>query len=151
MFGVRDAVWSIVICALVTVFVQCRPAWSARRFLTREADAGFDEAFAGYRFVNGHVITPAGRGVHSDALTPRVTFRRLEIKAERVAWNGSNAEFVVRYMIEVDGDSSPTREVHVQVERRGPRWVYTRFDVRGMGDLVDPNGSSPWKRALKPS
>ncbi|MGH8310853.1 MAG: hypothetical protein ACRETX_13795, partial [Steroidobacteraceae bacterium] len=152
VFGVRDVVWSVVICVALTLFVQCRPVWSARRFIERESNAGFVEAYTGRRFANGEVIAGFGKGAHVDHTAPLVVFRRLEITAERSAWTGKKAEFVVRHLIELQGlsgDADPSQEIHVQIERQGPRWVYTLFEVRGSGPIEAPNTGNPWARALK--
>src|SRR5688572_21520278 len=98
-FGARDVVWASVVFFATTWFVQCRPAWSARRFVEREADAGFETAFSGHRFVSGNVITPTGGGTHVDPAAPMVQMRRFELQAERVSWNGNKAEFVILYRI----------------------------------------------------
>lgn len=155
MFGARDVVWSLLICAALTLLVQCRPAWSARRFIERESSAGFQEAYAGRRFVHGEVISAPGKGAHLDPMAPLVTTRQLHIEAERMSWKGDRAEFVVRHAIALQGLTSAgddvSQDIHVQIERQGPRWVYTLFEVRGRGPLDAPNDGNPWARALGPS
>jgi hypothetical protein len=153
MFGARDAVWSLAICAALTLLVQCRPAWSARRFIERESKAGFRQAYAGHRFVDGEVITGASGGAHLDPTAPMVMLRRLEITAERASWTGKRAEFVVRHMIQLQGldpaGDDASQEIHVQIEKRGARWTYTLFQVRGRGAVPDPNARNPWALALE--
>jgi len=152
VFGVRDAVWSIAICAVLTLLLQCKPAWSARRFIEREAKAGFLEAYAGHRYLNGEVIAPEGQGVQMDPMAATVISQRFEIAAERTAFSGNKAEFVVRHLIQLDGlghtGSDASREVHVQIKKQGAIWVYTRFAIRGRGELHNPNAGNPWARAL---
>jgi hypothetical protein len=154
MFGARDVVWSLAICAALTLLVQCRPAWSARRFIERESKAGFQEVYAGRRFINGEVITAPGAGAHVDPLAPMVVQRRLDITAERISWTGDKAEYVVRHAIAVQGATAQgddaSQDIHVQIEKQGARWVYTRFEVRGVGAIADPNQGNPWARALQP-
>ena len=154
MLGARDVVWSIAICAALTLLAQCRPAWSARRFIERESQAGFQEAYAGRRLLSGEVITAEGKGVHLDTTAPMVTFRRLDITAERMSWTGDKAEFVVRHAISVTSadpqGEDASQDIHVQIEKQGSRWVYTLFEVRGRGSIADPNTGNPWARALAP-
>lgn len=149
VFGARDMVWSVVICAAALVYVQCRPAWSARRFIEREAEVGFQQAFARHRFVDGELITTVGKGAHLDPLAPVVTVHDVDITAERLAWNGKSADFVVRHRIELQDDTDASMEVHVRIEMRGSSWVYTLFEVRGAGELPQPNADNPWARALR--
>jgi hypothetical protein len=155
MFGTRDVVWSLAICAALTLLMQCRPAWSARRFIERESKAGFEQAYAGQRFASGEIISAAGKGVHIDPLAPMVTLRRLEITAERLSWTGDKAEFVVRHAIAVEGadpqGDDASQEIHVRIEKQGSGWTYTLFEVRGRGSIADPNTGNPWARALAQS
>ena len=152
MFGVRDAVWSILVCAALTLMLQCRPAWSAQHFIEREAKAGFLEAYAGHRFLNGEVIAPEGQGAQVDPMAAAVVSQRMEITAERMAFSGNKAEFVVRYLIQLDGlgaaGNEASREIHVQLKKQGGLWVYSLFEIRGRGQLQNPNSGNPWARAL---
>jgi len=154
MFGARDAVWSLAICAALTLLVQCRPMWSARRFIERESKAGFRQAYAGHRFLDGEVITGPKGGAHLDPTAPMVTLRRLEVTAERTSWTGKKAEFVVRHLIQLQGldpaGNDASQEIHVQIEKRGGGWVYTLFQVRGRGAIPEPNARNPWAFALEP-
>jgi hypothetical protein len=145
----RDAVWAVLVCFAITFMVQCRPAWEARRFIQRESQEGFYEAYSGHRFVSGEVISSGG-GVHADPMASTVSDRRLVIQAERIGWTGNKAEFVVRHRIELaDGDGiAASQDVHVQIKRDGKSWVYTLFEVRGRGPLHEPNAGNPWARAL---
>jgi hypothetical protein len=155
MLGTRDVIWSLVICAALTLLMQCRPSWSARRFIERESKAGFEQAYSGRRFLGGEIITADGKGTHIDPMAPMVTLRRLEITAERMSWMGDKAEFVVRHAIAVTGDDpqgeDASQEIHVQIEKQGSGWTYTLFEVRGRGSIADPNAGNPWARALSPS
>jgi hypothetical protein len=152
MLGTRDVVWSLLICAALTLLTQCRPAWSARRFIERESRTGFELAYAGRRFVSGEIISAGGQGTHIDPLAPMVTLRRLEITAERLSWTGDKAEFVVRHAITVQGadpqGDDASQEIHVRIEKQGSGWVYTLFEVRDRGSIADPNTGNPWARAL---
>jgi hypothetical protein len=154
MFDARDVIWSSAICAALTLLLQCRPAWSARRFIERESKAGFAEAYQGHRVLGGEVIVQNGSGTRFDPLAPMVTARRLEITAERTSWTGDKAEFVVRHVIELQGftsaGSDASQEIHVRIEKRGARWQYTLFQVRDRGPLPDPNARNPWAVTLKP-
>jgi hypothetical protein len=154
VFGARDVVWSLAICAALTLLVQCRPAWSARRFIERESKAGFLEAYAGHRYLNGEVIMPKNGGAHLDPMAPMVLTRRLEITAERTNWSGAKAEFVVRHLVQVQdlapGGTDATREVHVQIEKQAGSWTYTLFEVRDVGAVANPNARNPWAIAFEP-
>lgn len=146
----------MLVCFALTFLVQCKPAWEARRFIQRESQDGFYQAYAGHRFISGEVIAPGSGGVRVDPMASTVSDRRLVIQAERIGWTGNKAEFVVRHRIELaDGDSSAaSQDVHVQIKRDGKSWVYTLFEVRGRGPLNEPNTGNPWARALneqKPS
>jgi hypothetical protein len=153
MFGARDVVWSLAICAALTLLVQCRPVWSARRFIERESTNGFREAYAGRRYLSGEVIVPQSGGAHLDPMAPMVLLRRLEISAERTSWTGDKAEFVVRHLIQLQGvdpaGDDASQEIHVQIEKRGGSWFYTLFEVRGRGTVADPNERNPWAVALE--
>lgn len=151
MFGVRDLVWSALVCGVLTYFVQCRPVLSAQRFVERECDAGFEQAFAGYRYANGEVITANG-GAQVDPMAPPVVLRRLEVEARESSWNGDRAEFVLRHQLQLGavggGGTDASQEIHLRVERRAARWVYTLFEVRGQPPLADPAQGNPFARAL---
>lgn len=153
MFSLRDAVWSILICLALFAVFDFRPAWDARRFVERDSQRGFLEAYAGHRYVNGEVITPAeGKGLHVDPLAPVVVSTRLEVTAERVAWNGKRAELVVHHVVELaetGAGSQAAHDVHLRLEKRDGAWVYTLFELRGRGPLEDPEQSNPWSRALR--
>jgi hypothetical protein len=146
----RDAVWAVLVCFAITFMVQCRPAWEARRFIQRESQEGFYQAYSGHRYVSGEVIGSGSAGVRVDPMASTVSDRRLVIQAERIGWTGNKAEFVVRHRVELaDGDSiAASQDVHVQIKREGKSWVYTLFEVRGRGPLNEPNAGNPWARAL---
>jgi hypothetical protein len=146
MLGVRGLIWSAAICAVITLFAQCRPTWSARRFIERQAAAGFEQAFTGHRFSGGDSVVG---GTSVDPMLPTITTHAVEITAERIAWNGNRAEFVVRHRVELDGAPNATQDVHVQIEKRNGQWVYERFEVRGSGEMSEPNRDNPWARALR--
>ena len=152
MFGARDVVWSIAICAALTLMLQCRPAWSARRFIEHDAKAGFLQDYAGHLYLNGEVIVPEGGGAQVDPMAAPVVSRQLEITAERTAFIGNKAEFVVRHLIQLEGagkaGSDASQEVHVQLKKQGGVWIYTLFEIRGRGLLSNPNSGNPWARAL---
>ena len=149
----RDIFWSILICFAATFLMQCQPTWSARRFVQDEAKAGFDEAYAGYRLADGQLVTaPNRKGARANPLAPMITFHRVEIIAERTNWNGKKVELVIRHRIELDGNDA-SREIHVQLARENGDWLYTLFEVRGLGELSDPNAKddNPFARALQQS
>jgi hypothetical protein len=148
MFGARDVVWSILICAALTLVTQCRPEFSARTFLERESQAAFDQAYAGRRFIDGEIIAGGG-GAHVDPMAPAVLSRRFEIKAAQLNWTGDRAEFVVRHSIQLVG-SDASQDIHLRLEKHGARWVYTLFEVRGRSPLADPDRENPFARALRP-
>lgn len=151
MFGVRDVVWSVLICAVMTVFFQCRPAWSARRALERDAREAFLEAYKGRRELDGDVIAPDGQlGVRVDPLGAVVTHRRFEILADRVSWAGNKAELVALHVVELAAEPTSTVEAHVKLEKRAGRWVYTHFEVRDLGPLAQLGFGNPWLHALQP-
>jgi hypothetical protein len=151
MFGARDVVWSVLICAVMTVLFQCRPVWNARRTLERDAREAFLEAYKGRRELDGDVIAPDGhRGVQLDPMAAPVTHRRFEILADRVSWAGTKAELVALHVVELGAEDTEKVEAHVKLEKRGSRWVYTHFDVRDVGPLGDPGSGNPWLRALHP-
>ena len=115
----------------------------------REAEVGFQEAYAGHRWLrSGDIITPPGGGVHVDPMAAPVTMRRLEITAEAVGWSGNKAEFVARHLLDLGGEDA-TQEVHVKIEKRLGSWSYTSFIVRGRGEIAEPNAGNPWTRALR--
>jgi hypothetical protein len=145
----RDAVWAVLVCFALTFMVQCRPAWEARRFIQRESQDGFYQAYSGHRYISGEVISIAN-AAHVDPMASTVADRRLLIQAERIGWTGNKAEFVVRHRIELAGGDSTeaSQDVHVQIKRDGKSWVYTVFEVRGRGLLHEPNSGNPWARAL---
>jgi hypothetical protein len=154
MLGMRDIVWSLLICGALSFFFELRPAWDARRFVERESRAGFLEAYAGHRFLNGELILPAGvSSARVDPMAVEVLARRLEINAERTAWNGKKAELVVRHLIQlVDGSPGgrdASQDVHVQIEKQDGHWIYTLFEVRGRGAIEEPNTSNPWAQVLR--
>lgn len=150
MFGVRDLVWSAIICGVLSYFVQCRPAMSARRFVERECDAAFEQAYAGHRYLNGEIVGSGGGYV--DPMAPAVVLRRLEIEAQEGSWNGKRAEFVVRHLVQLGGTGADgtdaSHDIHLRLERRDARWVYTLFQVRGQPPLDDPGEGNPFARAF---
>ena len=151
MFGVRDLVWSVLICVVMTAFFQCRPVWSARRTLERDAREAFLQAYKGRRELDGTVIAPDGQpGVPLDALAAAVTHRRFEILADRVSWAGNKAELVALHVVELAAEKTSTVEAYVKLEKRAGRWVYTHFEVRDLGPLAQPGFGNPWLHALQP-
>jgi hypothetical protein len=151
MLGVRDLAWSALICAALTLLVQCRPAWSARRTVERDARDAFFEAYEGHRTLGGEVIAPTGKnGVRSDPLASPVTYRRFEITADRLSWGGNKAELVARHVVELGGEPASTIEAHVKLEKRGRRWMYTLFEVRNGAALDELDSGNPWLRVLQP-
>jgi hypothetical protein len=154
MISMRDAVWSLLICGALTLFFECRPAWDAQRFVERESQAGFLEAYAGHRFMNGEIIQPAsGGGMQVDPLASTVMSRHFEITAMRMSWNGKKVELLARHLIQLaEGDRGGTdasQDVRVQLEKQGGHWIYTLFEVRERGPIEDPNGANPWSRAIR--
>ena len=155
MFGIRDLLWSFLICALLTLGFQCRPAYEVRRFVERESQLGFAEAYSGHRYLTGELIQPyAAGGVHVDPSAATVVSRALEIEAERIGWDGRRAELVVHHAIQLATDTphsaSTTQAIHLTLEKQGGAWSYTSFDVQGQGPIAAPNDGNPWARALKP-
>jgi hypothetical protein len=90
--------------------------------------------------------------VHVDPLAATVVSRRLEFVADRTGFSGNKAEFVVRHVIQLDGlgptGHDPSQEVHVEIKKQGASWVYSLFEIRGRGELPNPNSGNPWARAL---
>jgi hypothetical protein len=149
MLGTRDVVWSIAICAALLVYTQWRPSFSARTFLEHESQEAFERVYAGYRKVDGNIIGDGKGGAHVDPMAPAVLSRRLEIQASQLNWTGSSGEFVVHHAIHLaNGDAS--QDIHVRLEKRGSRWVYTHFQVRGRDALAEPDRENPFVRALHP-
>ena len=147
----RDWLWALGICAALVLAFYYRPLWSARRFLQRESENGFLEAYEGHRWMSGAIIARDGRaGAVTDATAPPVLARRFEIEAEHITFNGRRAEFVVRHVIKLAG-STPggedrTRQVHVKLRRRGSGWAYEHFQARGSAALDLPMDDNPWAR-----
>lgn len=150
MLGLRDVVWSVVICGALTLMFQCRPAWSARSTVERDAFDGFLAAYKGHRDIDGDVIAPKGQGAYVDPLASEVSRRSFEITAERISWTGGKAELVARHSVELVASppATDTVEVHVTLERRGNRWAYTSFEVRDGPAITDLDSDNPWIRAL---
>lgn len=146
----RDWLWAVGICGLLLLAFHYRPLWNARRFVQHESEAGFFEAYAGHRWVNGAVISNGG-GAVTDVMATPILSRRLQIEAENVSLNGRRAEFVVRHIVKLAGPSpggeDRSQEVHVKLRRRGSGWDYTHFQVRGRPALTLPVEGNPW--ALK--
>jgi hypothetical protein len=151
MLGARDLVWSALICAALTLMLQCRPQWNARRALERDAHDAFLETYKGHRNLAGEVIAPAGEGVHSDPMASPVTHRRFEITADRLSWSGTKAELVALHVVELGGEPASRVEAHVKLEKRGSRWVYTLFEVRDGPAVDELDIGNPWLRALQPA
>jgi len=152
VFSLRDIVWSVLVCVALTGALQLLPAWSAHSQVERDALEGFVQAYAGYRYLSGDVITPRDRGVQVDPLRPPVVRRRLDITAEKINWSGNKVELIAYHMIELadgsPGNADASQEVHVRLERRGSHWVYTLFDVRSGPSLEVLGGGNPWAQAL---
>ena len=149
MLGARDVVWSIGICAALLVYTQWRPNFSARTFLERESQTAFERVYAGHRTLDGNVIGDASGGTHVDPMAPAVLSRRLEIKASQLNWTGDRGEFVLHHATHlVGGDAS--QDIHLRLEKRGSRWVYTLFQVRGRDPMTEPDRENPFIRALRP-
>ncbi len=149
MLGARDVVWSIGICATLLVYTQWRPNVSARSFLERESQAAFERAYAGHRYIDGDIVGAGEGGMQVDPMAPAVLSRRFEITASQLDWTGDRAEFVVRHAVHLAG-SDATQDIHLRLEKRGARWIYTRFQVRGHTALADPDRENPFLRALRP-
>jgi hypothetical protein len=152
MLGVRDIVWSALICGALVLFFDCRPAWQARRFLEQHAEAGFLQAYAGHRWSGSDtIIKPKDAGGARDrTLARRVQKQRLDFKAQRMSWSGKRGEFVVRHVIHLE-DGTPfgedvSQDIHLRIEKRFGRWHYTLFEVRGAG-AIDTTGN-PFLEAL---
>ena len=144
-------VWSALICAALTLLFQCRPQWNARRTLERDARDAFLETYKGHRDLAGEVVAPAGKGVHVDAMASPVTHRRFEIIADRLSWAGNKAELVALHVVELAGEPEARVEAHVKLEKRGGRWVYTLFEVRGGPSITELDIGNPWLRVLGPA
>lgn len=152
MPSARDVAWSLLICFGLTFMLQWRPSLQARSFIERDSRDGFYEAYAGHRFVSGELISVGG-AARVDPMASAVSDRRLQIQAERISWNGSRVEFVVRHRIELAAASAAgddvSQDVHLKLQRDGTHWAYTLFEVRGHPPLNEPNTGNPWARALR--
>lgn len=149
MLGTRDVVWSIGICAALLVLTQWRPSFSARTFLERESQEAFERVYAGHRTLDGNIIGDGKGGTHVDPMAPAVLSRSLEIQASQMNWTGSSGEFVVRHAIHLAGGDA-SQDIHVRLEKRRSRWVYTHFQVRGRDALTELDRENPFIRALRP-
>jgi len=151
VFGLRDIVWACAICGALALFFQLQPQWSARAAIKRDALAGFNEAYAGSRFVSGDLITSNG-AAHIDPMRPLVQTRQLEVQAQRIDLTGNKSEIVARHVIYLLGSTEPdgnaSQEVHARLERQDGDWVYTLFETRDGQVLSEPNHGNPWARAL---
>lgn len=153
----RDFVWAIGVCAGLTLAFHYRPLWSARRFVQRESQAGFFQAYEGHRWIDGQLIGGGGgegsrAGAKWDPLALPVMARGLVIQAEHVNWKGDRAAFVVRHFVKVQdgtpGGQDASSEIHVELRKQRGDWRYTRFQVRGTSPMPLPIEGNPWARAL---
>lgn len=152
MINVRDIIWAAVICLFLTLGIYYRPAWDARSFVREQAEDGFRIAYDGHRFISGEpIVSPQKSGTHHDPLKIGVLRRRFYIEAERVAWNGASAEFVVRHLIRLEGNTiegeDASQDIHVRLERTNRGWAYTHFRVRGQGAVEDLDAGNPFATA----
>jgi hypothetical protein len=150
MLGWKDLLWAIGVCAVLTGFFQWMPAYNARELIERDAKDAFLEAYKGRREVDGDVITPHGKGAHIDASKSMVLRRTMQILADKISWTGNRAEIVARHSVELVAQppEEDTVEVHVTLEKRGSRWVYTLFEVRDGTIQTEFDGTNPWVAAL---
>jgi hypothetical protein len=150
MLGWKDLLWALGICVVLTGFFQWRPAYNARELIERDARDAFLEAYKGRREVDGDVITPPGKGAHIDASKSMVLRRTMQILADKISWTGNRAEIVARHSVELVAQppEEDTVDVHITLEKRGNRWVYTLFEVRDGTIQTEFDGSNPWVAAL---
>lgn len=145
----RDVLWALAICAALTLAFHYRPLWNARRFVQRESEFGFRQAFEGHRFINGQLI---GGGTWDPMALP-VTSRALVIEAEDVNWKGTRAEFIVRHVVRLQdgtpGGEDRSTEIHVALKKQSGTWRYTQFQVRGQTPVEVPIEGNPWGKALR--
>jgi len=150
--GARDLVWAALICLGLNYYLHTRPLGQARKFVEKEAVEGFRRAFAGHNLISGEVITPqAGTRTLDDKTLSRVQVRRLNVKAEQLAWDGKHAEFVVHHLVKIEDGTTEGRDVghqvHVALEKDGDGWQYSTFQVLGEAMPGDTSGN-PWAAAL---
>jgi hypothetical protein len=149
----RDLLWALAICAALTLVFHYRPLWSARRFVQRQSQVGFVEAYHGHRWIDGQLVGGGSNtGAQWDPLLPPILARSLVIQAENVNWKGDRAGFVVRHIVKLQ-DGSPggqdaSSEIHVELRKQRGDWRYTRFQVRGSSPMEPPIEGNPWTRAL---
>ena len=153
MFKGRDFAWALAICLGLTLFFHYRPLWSARRFVQEQSLTGFQSAYAGSRWVSGQLITSErAAGAEQNVFAPIVMARRLNIQGETVSFDGKRAEFVVKHVVKlaggVPGQDEDVTDVHVKLHRRGSRWTYEHFQVRGR-DPVEAVSGNPWTEAVR--
>lgn len=147
VFGVRDLVYALLVCALLIVALDCRPSRSARSWIEREAEAGFVAAYAGHRWAADNSSIGGDRATGGAGL-PRVQAQQLEILGQRMNWSGSRGRFVVRHVVELEEDEDDaSRELYVEIERRDGQWRYTRAELRGEGPLA--TSRNPFQQALR--
>lgn len=150
----RDFLWAIALCASLTLAFHYRPLWSARRFVQRESEIGFLQAYEGHRWISGQLIGGGGGSTSAkwDPTAQAVMGRGLVIEAENVSWKGDRAAFVVRHVVKLQ-DGSPggedaSTEIHVELRKQGGDWQYIRFQARGTPAMQLPVEGNPWARAF---
>jgi hypothetical protein len=148
----RDALWAVAICLGLNYALHMRPLGQARRLLEQDALEGFQRAFHGRKFVTGEpILAPGAGGALEDKLATPVQARRLNVKAEHLAWNGRHAEFVVQHLVRLfDGSPEGTdvgQSVHVTLAWSGDGWQYDHFEVLGQPPQGAVTGN-PWEAAL---
>lgn len=148
----RDLLWAIAVCASLTLAFYYRPLWSARRFVQRESQVGFLQAYEGHRWIDGQLIGGGSTSAKWDPLAQAVMTRSLIIEAENVSWKGDRAAFVVRHVVKLQdgapGGEDASTEIHVELRKQSGDWRYTRFQVRGTSPMQLPIEGNPWARAL---
>lgn len=150
--GARDLIWAALICLGLNYYLHTRPLGEARKFVEKESLEGFRRAFMGHKFVTGELVTPqSGARVLDDKTRAMVQVRRLNVKAEQLAWDGKHAEFVVHHLIKIEDGTTEGRDVgqqvHVALEKDGSDWQYSTFQVLGQAAPGDTTGN-PWETAL---
>lgn len=146
----KDLLWALGICAVLTGYFQWLPAHNAREVVERDARDAFLEAYKGRREIDGDIVAPAGKGTHIDPTKEPIKRRTLQILADKISWTGMRAEIVARHSVEMLA-SPPIEDsvdVHMTLEKRGSRWVYTLFEVRDGQTQTDFDGTNPWISAL---
>jgi hypothetical protein len=146
VFGVRDVVWGAALCGALMFVFHYRPLWGARHFVRTDSEDAFRAAYRGRRWVGGEIIAPRGEsGGVVDPAAWSVRSEDLHIIAEELNWTGSHAELVVRHRIVIDNGEAKEMTAYVKLDRRGGRWHYEHFEVRGKSPHEQPITGNPFR------